>query len=260
MTVEHDELRGLAHRAALAGCAAIRAAGHPPAVVGYKGFRDLVTDADRRSAAAIVALLDMARPGDGLLCEEIDEERAGATGRRWVVDPLDGTTNYVHGVPHWAISVSCEEHGPTGWCAVAGAVHDGPRGETFTASRDGGAGLNGLALTVSDVCDLEDALIVTELGTNRAVRDRQAAAWARVNPRVRDLRSFGSSALDLCWVAAGRVDGYYEDELACWDWSAGALVAAEAGGVVTALGSGVLAAAPGVHACLLDAVLGDRPR
>jgi len=197
----------------------------------------MVSDADREAEQAIVALLRAERPDDGILGEE--GASAGATsGRRWVVDPLDGTTNYLYRFPAWAVSVALEDAdtptlGAAG--ALVGVVHDPLRGETFAAVRGEGASRDGAAIAVSGAERLDSALIGTGFGYAAQRRAAQAEVVARVLPRVRDIRRAGAAALDLCMVACGRLDGYYERGLNAWDWSAGSLIAAEAGATVLAL-------------------------
>ena len=185
------------------------------------------------------------RPDDGLLAEE-GSSSAGASGRRWVVDPLDGTTNFLYGLPEWAISVALED--PDG--LLVGVVHAPVTDETFVATRGGGATLNGAEIAVSGCYELEMALIATGFSYDSGQRSDQARLLAELLPRVRDVRRAGAAALDLCAVACGRVDGYYERNLGAWDWAAGSLVAAEAGAAVTPLRgepTGLLATSPGLH-------------
>jgi myo-inositol-1(or 4)-monophosphatase len=159
------------------------------------------------------------------------------------VDPLDGTVNYLYGYPAWCVSVALEDgHG-----ARLGVIRDPARDETFTAERGGGAWLNGSALAVTGKDRLDTALIATGFGYDPAVRAAQAEAVARVLPRVRDIRRGGAAALDMAWLAAGRLDGYYERGLNPWDWAAGKLLVTEAGGQVVPLGGyppGLVAASP----------------
>ena len=221
---------------------------------------DPVSQADRAAEALLVRQLTAARPHDGLLGEE-GADREGTTGLRWVVDPLDGTVNYLYGLPGWSVSVACEQRAAHGWEAVAAAVHHAPAGETYRAWRGGGAWLGELALQANEPVALDQALVATGFGYRAEVRARQAAVVGALLPRVRDIRRIGSAALDLCMVAAGRVDAYYEDSSSRWDWAAGALIAAEAGALVTPLpapegGAGVLAAGPSLHPVLRAAVGG----
>ncbi|MER7172973.1 inositol monophosphatase family protein [Streptomyces mesophilus] len=210
---------------------------------------DPVTAADVASDAALRARLVTERPYDGLLSED-GEDIASRNGVRWVADPLDGTVNHLHGIPHVAVSIACEVWTEGAWQAVIGVVHDVVRGHQFTAVRGGGSHRDGTALSVTDPVSRAQAVLVTEFDYLPAARRRQAAQIARIAPEVADIRATGSSALDLCWLAAGWVDGYFEDELARWDWAAGRLIVEEAGGVVTDFGTGVLAAGPQLHSSL----------
>jgi myo-inositol-1(or 4)-monophosphatase len=193
----------------------------------------MVSDADRAAEEAISSILRAARPDDGLLGEE-GLSASGSSGRRWVVDPLDGTTNYLYRYRAWAVSVALED----GDGALAGVVFDPLSDELFSASRGGGAFLNGAAVRVRDVDDLGRALIATGFGYEPDVRRGQAEVLLRVLPRVRDVRRAGAAALDLCDVAAGRLDGYYERGINHWDWAAGRLIVEEAGGLVVPLSGG----------------------
>jgi myo-inositol-1(or 4)-monophosphatase len=193
----------------------------------------MVSDADRAAEEAISSILRAARPDDGLLGEE-GLSASGSSGRRWVVDPLDGTTNYLYRYPAWAVSVAVED----GEGALAGVVFDPLGDELFSASRGGGAFVNGSAIRVRDVDDLGRALIATGFGYDPEVRRGQAEVLLRVLPRVRDVRRAGAAALDLCHVAAGRLDGYYERGINHWDWAAGRLIVEEAGGRVVPLSGG----------------------
>ena len=250
-------LLDLAVRAAQAGGREIRARAGRVTGVGVKSTpTDPVTDTDRAAERAIVDVLIATRPDDGIVGEE-GTARPGSTGLHWVIDPLDGTVNHLYGLPHTTVSVACEAResladGSTAPWALVGAVHDPARGETFRAARGVGAWLGGELLRRRDVTDLGTALVATGFSYAATSRARQARVLAHLLPRVRDLRSHGSAALELCWVAAGRCDAYYEDELAPWDWAAGALIAAEAGAAVTPLGSGVLACPPGLATALAD--------
>jgi len=166
---------------------------------------DMVSDADREAERLISDQLRAERPDDGLLGEE-GATAAAASGRRWVVDPLDGTTNFLYGYPGWCVSVALEDgSGP-----LVGAIRDPERDETFTAVRGGGAELNGGTIRVREHDRLETALIATGFGYEPAVRARQADVLRAALPLLRDIRRGGAAALDLAWVAAGRLDGYYE--------------------------------------------------
>jgi myo-inositol-1(or 4)-monophosphatase len=220
---------------------------------------DMVTEVDRESEALILDRLRAARPDDAVLAEE-GGETDGTSGVVWVVDPLDGTTNYLYGFPAFAVSIAARVGGRT----VAGAVHDAVHGETYAAATGMGATCDGRPITVSGATDIATALIGTGFAYDAARRARQAQTLTGVLPRVRDIRRAGSAALDLCWVACGRLDGYYEWGLGPWDLAAGELVVTEAGGVVTGLDGGpprpgsVVAATPGIHAALL-ALVRDGP-
>jgi fructose-1,6-bisphosphatase/inositol monophosphatase family enzyme len=213
----------------------------------------MVSDADRAAEEAISALLRAERPSDGLLGEE-GLSAEGSSGRRWVVDPLDGTTNYLYRYRAWCVSIALEDSAGEG---LVGVVHDPLGGETFTAERGAGAFLEGRAepLRVRDAGDLSRALVATGFGYSPEVRAGQAELLRRVMPRVRDVRRAGAAALDLCHVAAGRLDGYYERGLKHWDLAAGALIVREAGGVVKPLTggrAGIAAAGPS----LIDDLVG----
>jgi myo-inositol-1(or 4)-monophosphatase len=216
----------LAERAALlAGELLLRRFGGPIRGLDHKSSAtDMVSDADREAEAAIVELLDRERPDDAVVGEEGTGER-GSTGRRWLVDPLDGTTNYLYGHPQWCVSVALEDADG----GVVGVVHDPSRGETFRAARGHGAELNGAPIRVRAGATLATALVATGFGYDAARRERQARELVTILPRVRDVRRAGSAALDLAWLAAGRLDGYFERGLNPWDWSAGRLLATEAG-------------------------------
>lgn len=194
---------------------------------------DVVTETDRASERLIVDGIRAARPDDGILGEEGTLD-PGTSGVRWIVDPLDGTTNFLYGVPAFGPSIAVEVDGEL----VAGVVSDTLRGEVFEAERGGGARLGGEPISCSAGADLATALVATGFGYDPARRAAQAAVLQEVLPRVRDVRRFGAAALDLCWVACGRVDAYYERGLAPWDLSAGVLIAAEAGATVGDLAGG----------------------
>jgi myo-inositol-1(or 4)-monophosphatase len=197
--------------------------------VSFKGELDLVTPADMESESTIVSLLTRRMPGVAILAEEGGETR-GDADRRYIVDPLDGTTNFAHGYPHFAVSIAYEHNGRI----VLGIVYDPLRGELFSAEEGQGAFLNGHRLRVSDSRVLEHALLVT--GFPYDLKDDVAAnlrLFNRFMAEARAIRRDGSAALNLCYVAAGRFDGYWEEKLASWDMAAGSLVVAEASGRVT---------------------------
>ena len=213
---------------------------------------DMVTEMDHAAEALIVERLLAARPDDGILGEE-GGERTGTSGVRWVVDPLDGTTNYLYGHPAWAVSIAAEVEGR----GVAGAVFDPTHDEAFTAATGHGAFLNGEPIRPSAADDLASALIATGFAYDADRRARQAHVLTHVLPRVRDIRRFGAASLDLCWVACGRQDGYYEVGLQPWDVAAGAVIAAESGALVCGVDGGplggpsILTAAPDLGLVLL---------
>lgn len=204
---------------------------------------DMVTEIDRASEQLIVSTLRSRRPDDGLLGEE-GSASAGSSGLRWVIDPLDGTTNYLYGFPAFCVSIAVEDgDGP-----LVGVVCDPIHGETFTAVRGQGSWCNGQRLQVDPPTSLGVALVGTGFSYDAANRQRQAQEVLHVIPHVRDIRRAGAAALDLCWVAAGRLDCYFERGLQPWDWAAGSLIAAEAGAVVETLPDGTRVAAPvGLH-------------
>lgn len=206
--------------------------------VSYKSSdTDPVSEADQAAERMITAALCDARPGDGLLGEE-GANRESASGLRWVIDPLDGTVNYLYGHPAWAVSIACEDAAG----AVVGIVHQPALQHTFSAVRGNGAFLDGKPISVNDPVELAHALVGTGFAYDAEHRRRQAGIVAQVLPQVRDVRRIGSAALDLCMVAAGMLDGYYEEHTAHWDWAAGALIASEAGAQVRVAGNGVMAA------------------
>jgi myo-inositol-1(or 4)-monophosphatase len=194
---------------------------------------DMVSEADREAEAAVAELLRAERPDDALVSEE-GARGSGTSGRRWVVDPLDGTTNYLYRFPAWGVSVALEDADG----GLAGVVHDPIGGETFRAARGAGAELNGRPIRVNDLDRLDTALVATGFGYDPDVRAGQADVLRRILPRVRDVRRAGAAALDLCFVACGRLDGYYERGINHWDWAAGALIVREAGGAVVPLEGG----------------------
>jgi myo-inositol-1(or 4)-monophosphatase len=199
-----------------------------PHDVHFKGAIDMVTEADRAAEALIAAMVRERYPDHDLLGEEGAREATGSPFR-WVVDPLDGTTNFAHNLPHFAVSIGLEHGGE----AVAGAVYDPLRDELFVAAEGRGATLNGVPLRVSATDELIRSLLVTGFSYDFARRAHQAELWRRFILGVQAIRQTGSAALNLCYVAAGRLDGYWERGIAPWDVAAGAVVVREAGGRVT---------------------------
>jgi myo-inositol-1(or 4)-monophosphatase len=203
--------------------------------VSRKGPADFVSMADKRAEATLIEELRNARPDWGMLLEESGEIAGNPDKPRWVVDPLDGTTNFLHGVPHFAISIAVEEKKPGGGSEITqGLVYQPLTDDSYWAEKGRGAWLQDARLRVSARRDLADALIGTGipfLGHGDA--ERWARIYAAVGPQVAGIRRFGSAALDLAWVAAGRLDGFWEDSLNPWDTAAGVLLVKEAGGFVT---------------------------
>lgn len=247
-------LRDLAVRVAelAAGRVRARAGAADLRVTAKSTATDPVTEVDREVEALLVDHLLRVRPDDGVVGEE-GAAREGSSGVRWVLDPIDGTVNFVYGIPGCNVSVAAELDGEV----VAGAVVDPLHGDTFAAARGHGATRNGQPVACSTATDPAAALVGTGFGYDPDRRRRQAEVLVRVLPQVRDIRRVGAAALDLCWVACGRLDGYYEKGLQPWDWAAGGLVAAEAGAVVTDVeglpldglrpSPCVVAAGPGLH-------------
>lgn len=254
MSDPEAELLDVAHEAARAAAAELLARfGHRQRGVRTKsGPTDLVSEADLAAEAAIRRVLGDRRPADAVLGEEGGASGDGAL--RWVIDPLDGTTNFLFGIPQFAVSVACEDRRG----AVVGVVLDPVRQETFAASRSGKATLNGVGITASAQDDLATSLVATGFAYDAAVRAKQAVVIGRVLPRVRDIRRAGAAALDLAWCARGRYDAYYERGVQRWDVAAGGLVAQRAGLALRELPAGeagpagVLVAPP----ALLDDLLG----
>ena len=237
--------------------------------VSVKGPSDFVSQADLRSEATMREELARARPGYAFLMEESGMSGSANWAWRWIVDPLDGTSNFLHGIPQWCISVALERRLPSGGSEIAAAmiynpVHD----EMFWAEKGGGAFLNERRLRVSARREFKDALLATGIPF-AAVAGANRLAFARtlgvLMPQVAGIRRFGAAALDLAWVAAGRYDGYWELGLKPWDMAAGLLIVREAGGFVTdpagaesilhdAGPNDIVAANPHMHARLREVV------
>jgi myo-inositol-1(or 4)-monophosphatase len=197
--------------------------------VRYKGEVDLLTEVDERAERVIKESLLGAFPSYGMLAEESGRV-SGQEDARWIVDPLDGTTNYAHGLPIFAVSIALERAGEV----VLGVVHDPLREETYHAERGGGgATLNGVPIRVSDTDEPIRALIATGFPYDRTEMPEALELFGRFAALTRGMRRLGSTALDLCYVAAGRLDGYYERGIWPWDIAAGGLILEEAGGKVT---------------------------
>jgi myo-inositol-1(or 4)-monophosphatase len=220
--------------------------------VRFKGPIDLVTEMDHRSEACLIDAIREQFPGHRILAEESGEQ-AGRLDQAWYLDPLDGTVNYAHRIPIFAVSVAYLENGR----ATLGVVYAPLMEECYSASLGGGAFLNGQALRVSTASELERSLLTTGFPYNIRTNRKNLDYYARFAVRTQGVRRLGSAALDLCYVAAGRYDGYWELEVQPWDIAAGVLIAAEAGARVTAAdGAGdplqapcsILAASPALHA------------
>ncbi len=235
----YRELGGLAQRVALEAAELVRTRRRDGVSVAAtkSSPTDVVTQADRDSEALLRGRLLDARPHDGFLGEEGGGSAASSSGVTWVVDPIDGTVNFLYGIPQYAVSVAATVDDRP----VAGVVVDVPTGECFTATRGGGSWLAGRRLAVRPRVPLAERLVGTGFSYEREVRRTQAAATARLLPLVRDVRRLGSAALDLCYLGAGRLDGYVEEGLNPWDRAAGGLVATEAGArLVSSRGAGGL--------------------
>jgi len=223
-----DELDTAREAARLAGDVLSDMAGRTNRI-RKKGAIDLVTEADLRSEAVIFDLLERRFPNDAVLSEE-SEARTGSSGRTWIVDPLDGTVNFAHGFPFYAVSIALEARGEM----VVGVVRNPLSGEQWEAVRGEGAFLNGVRLSVSPTRELDDALLATGFPYDiREEPERVLRLFNTLILRARGLRRAGSAALDLCLVADGRADGFWEEKLHPWDTAAGILLVREAGGLVT---------------------------
>jgi myo-inositol-1(or 4)-monophosphatase len=256
---EERQLLAVAHEAAHAAAAELkqRYGRRQSGVRSKSGPTDLVSDADLAAEKAIRTILAKRRPDDAILGEE-----GGATGDgdlRWVVDPLDGTINYLYEIPAFAVSVACQDAAGT----IAGVVLDPLRDEVFAATRSGPPTLDGSTFEVDDRPDaLGMTMVATGFGYDPVVRARQAAVVARVLPRVRDIRRVGAAALDLVWNACGRVDAFYERGLNVWDIAAGALVCSRAGLAVREFQAsdderwGIMTAPPALADELYDLIAG----
>jgi len=197
--------------------------------VEYKSAVDPVTDVDRRAQEVVVDGIRAAFPDDVVIAEE-DEGQQRVDGPCWYIDPLDGTANFVHGLPHFAVSIAYFDNGR----AEAAAVYDPCKDDLFRAERGGGAFLGDQRLAVSEVSELDRALLVTGFPYDRREHvDQYLAYFREFLLRAQDVRRYGSASLDLCYVAAGRFDGFWEWKLHPWDTAAGWLIVEEAGGRVT---------------------------
>jgi myo-inositol-1(or 4)-monophosphatase len=257
MAVQAGELLDIAVQLAR-GAARLARSARDAAItdVSTKSTRtDVVTAGDKATERYVVEALHERRPGDRVLGEEGGESQGdGRTGVRWILDPIDGTVNYLYGLPQYAVSLAAEVDGEV----VAGVVLNAATGQEWTAVRGEGAWRDGTRLACSQVTELGQTLLATGFGYAAARRAHQAHVLTRVLPAVRDIRRFGAASLDLCFAAEGLVDAYYEKGLNPWDHAAGGLVATEAGMVVSGLAGAppgldlVLAAPPGIYQELHD--------
>jgi myo-inositol-1(or 4)-monophosphatase len=226
-------------------------------LIRFKGITDLVTEVDVRAEQTIVALIRARFPTHQVLAEE-GSVGGGDPRHRWIIDPLDGTTNYAHGLRMFSVSVGYERDGQL----AAGAVYDPSQDELFLATAGGGATVNGQPLAVSSTDTLIRALLGTGFPYNPSQRPIALRQFSAVSMQAQAVRRVGSAALDCCWVAAGRFDGYWENVVNAWDVAAGALIATEAGATVTDVhgrpfqvdcGS-IMLATPALHPLILAAV------
>jgi myo-inositol-1(or 4)-monophosphatase len=213
---------------------------------------DMVTQYDKASEDMITAGLRELRPDDGIVGEE-GASRDGTSGITWHIDPIDGTSNFYFDIPMWAVSIGAvDKHGP-----IAGAVYAPALGDMFTAARGEGATLNGNRISVRENTVLSDALVCTGFSYHVNQREVHARRVATMVGQIRDIRRFGAAAIDLCFVACGRLDAYFEEHLNSWDLIAGQLIATEAGALVTNFSGDtvtpqqVLATQPGVQKALI---------
>ena len=257
--IDPEILLDLAMRGARAAGAELMARyGHIQGLDTKTSVTDPVSDADRAAERILVELITGERPQDGLLGEE-GAARESTSGLRWVIDPLDGTVNYLYELDNFSVSVAVEDAEG----ALVGVVHNPTNGRTYRAIRGLGAAVDGRALRVNNPVPMERALIATGFGYDAERRRAQGGLIAALLPKVRDIRRIGSAALDLCAVAAGAVDGYFEEGVKAWDVAAGGLIAREAGAsyaVVTPTGadSGALAAGPALFEQLRSVLDGYR--
>jgi myo-inositol-1(or 4)-monophosphatase len=254
-----DDLLAVAHEAARAAGAelASRFGRVQDGVRTKSGPTDPVSEADFAAERAVRSVLAARRPDDTVIGEE-EGAVHGSSELRWVVDPLDGTVNFLFGIPMFAVSVACEDSAGL----LAGVVLDPVRDECFAATRSSaGATLNGVSIRGSTQGELSSAMVATGFTYNPVVRARQAELVGRVIPAVRDIRRCGAAALDLCWTACGRFDAFYERGLNAWDVAAGSLVCARAGLEVRVLpgteyeNDGVIVAPAGLIDALWDLVV-----
>jgi myo-inositol-1(or 4)-monophosphatase len=231
----------------------------PPGEIAEKSKNDFVTGVDRESEKRIVSRIRESFPDDAFLGEEGGRQESSPGSRTWIIDPLDGTSNYISGFPFWSVSIAAKE----GSRIVAGAVWDPLRGEMYTAERGAGAFRNGERIRVTDRPDLDGAFLATGFPfRSREKIDLYLSVFRELFLHARAIRRAGSAALDLAMVAAGVFEGFFEFRLSPWDIAAGAVLIEEAGGRLTDFSGGtrfwehgnIVAGSPGVHAGILSAV------
>lgn len=252
----HQELLALAERTAKAAGELLQQRPDVLHTDTKSSKTDIVTQMDRASEELITTMIRADRPNDGFIGEE-GANIASKSGITWVIDPLDGTINYLYDLPGWAVSIAAVEGNKT----LVGVVYVPRVGEIFTAVKGQGAYCNGQRIRASKAQQLDQALIATGFAYGSDRRARQGAIVGKMISKVRDIRRMGAAAVDLCHVAAGRVDGYFEASLQPWDLAAGELIAREAGAVVTGLRTEratqelVVAAPPAIHLPLRELLL-----
>lgn len=255
--VLHSALRAIAEQLARqAGDMALAGRKSGTVVADTKASpTDMVTQFDRASEEMITTGLHELRPLDAIIGEE-GASRSGTSGITWHIDPIDGTSNFYFDIPMWAVSIGAvDAHGP-----LVGAVYAPALGEMFTAARGQGATCNGMSISCRENTVLTDALVCTGYSYRVHERKQHAQRVARMVTEIRDIRRFGAAAIDLCFVASGRFDAYFEEHLHSWDLIAGQIIASEAGAIVTDYAGGpvtprqVLAATPGIQGALIDLI------
>jgi myo-inositol-1(or 4)-monophosphatase len=255
---------GTAWDAAKAAGEIIRASWQQPKTVDYKGAIDLVTSVDKECENKIVETIGSSYPDHSILAEEETDHKGAKPEYRWIVDPLDGTTNFAHGYPQFSVSIALEHSGQV----IVGLVYDPLRRECFRAIKDQGATLNGAQIRTSQVNELDKALLATGFPYDRREHvDFYLSFFKSFLPRCQGIRRGGSAALDLCYLACGRIDGFWELKLKPWDIAAGALIVAEAGGTLSNFsgeafsiwGNETLASNGSIHAEMLATLKTKQP-
>ena len=201
----------------------------------------------------IRSIIKKMRPDDGIIGEEGNFINS-KNGVRWIIDPIDGTVNYLHNIPHWCISIACEKLINKQWITVVGIVYDVLRNEFFSAIQGYGAKINNNKLFVTKTRHLHKALIATEFSYDIVTRLDQINMISNLVNAVKDIRNTGSSTLDICWIALGRFDGFFESDLSYWDWAAASLILREAGGTVTPFQKGIVASNTLLHGQLIQRI------